>query len=290
MACTKPSNTFKTLGGHVPVHYDRLDPPFHYGSKGKQFTLAGTKSLENTLDDAFAELWDKCPLGKADIILTAGAFVCRSGQHGKGNAFDCDGIWWGDRLLLTKNYRSDAQAYLGVEAVLRKHIGTVLNFEYNASHEDHWHLDTGTKPGFSASSKSRVLFLQMALGKLFDRRVGVDGDIGDETRGAVRDVLEELGLATAAEMSTAHKTDNQLAQHWMAFLDAAAEKGLAALAPADADGGGTTADADPLQLLERLHDMLSDELAEHPSRKQIERAVENFADHPEIAAVLARFS
>ncbi|SDX38031.1 hypothetical protein [Thiocapsa roseopersicina] len=289
MACTKPNNTFKTLGGGVPVHYDRMNPPFHYGSKGKQFTLAAEKSLENLLDAAFAELWQKCPLGKADIILTAGAFVCKSGQHGKGRAFDCDGIWWGDRLLLTKNYRADSQAYLGVEAILRKHIGTVLNFEYNRSHEDHWHLDTGTKPGFSASSKSRVLFLQMALGKLFGRRVDVDGRVGDETRGAVRDVLEALGLATAAEMSTDNKTDKELARNWMAFLDAAAERGLATLAPPGAGAGAPPTEPDPLQLLARLHDLLKDELEDHPARKEIERAVENFAEHPEIDAVLARF-
>lgn len=289
MACTKPANTFKTLGGGVPVHYDRMDQPFHYGSKGKQFTLAAEKSLENLLDDAFAELWTKCPLGKADIILTAGAFVCKSGQHGKGKAFDCDGIWWGDRLLLTKNYPKDAQAYLGVEAILRKHIGTVLNFEYNASHQDHWHLDTGSSPGFSPSSRSRVLFLQMALSKLFGRRVSVDGGIGDETRDAVRDVLEDLRLATAAEMSTDNKTDNALTRHWMAFLDAAADKGLAALAPPGTAAGAPAADPDPLQLLARLHEMLDDELVDHPARKDIERAVENFAEHPDIAAVLARF-
>ena len=289
MPCKRPTNSFTALGGGVPVHYDRLDPPFHYGSEGKLATFAVEKSFENLLDDALAEVWTKCPLGKANIILSAGSFVCKSGQHGKGRAFDLDGIWWGDRLLLTKNYRLDARAYLGVEAILRKHVGTVLNFEYNDAHQDHWHLDSGTNPGFRANSRSRVLFLQMALSKLFGKPVKVDGRIGDETRGGVRDVLHDLGLATAAQLSTDGKTDSKLARNWKAFLDAAAKEGLAALAPLGTGSGAPSAEPDPLQLLARLHDLLEDELLTHPARKTIERAIENFVEHPDINAVLTRF-
>lgn len=289
---SRPDNSFKTLGGGVPVHYDRQPPAFPYGSKGTPVTLHATQSFENTLDEALAELWRKCPLGKADIILTAGAFVCKRGQHSKGNAFDLDGIWWGDRLVLTKNYPNDSQAYLGIEAVLRKHIGTVLNFHYNSSHEDHWHVDTGSSPGFSTGSDSRVKFLQMALGKLFDRRgpdgreLAVDGDYGRNTRAAARQVLLELGLATAAEMNTDSKTDAELTRHWMALLDAAAAKGLAALSPPSA-GGGVSETPEAVELLARIFDLLDEQLQDHPARKEIERAVQNLADHPDIAPVLA---
>lgn len=284
MPCSKPANMFTTLGGGMPVHYDRHKPPHHYGTKGQPASFAVEKSFENQLDAAMNELWTKCPLGKADIILSAGAFVCKSGQHGKGLAFDLDGIWWGSRLVLTKDYHADARAYLGIEAILRKHVGTVLNYEYNAAHHDHWHLDAGTKPGFDSGSRSRVLFLQMALRKLFGQSVRVDGQFGDETRKAVRAVFAALGLASAAEMDTDNEVDKVLAEHWSAFLDGAAKEGLAALAPA---GRAPVVTPSPLQLLATLHDMLEDELSEHPARKSIERAIENFADHPDIAAVLA---
>ncbi|WP_295434967.1 hypothetical protein [uncultured Thiodictyon sp.] len=284
MACSRPANTFKTLGGGVPVHYDREPPLFPLGSKGKPASFAVESSFENQLDATMTELWKKCPLGKADIILSAGAFVCKSGQHGQGLAFDLDGIWWGSRLVLAKQYHSDSRAYLGIEAILRKHVGTVLNFEYNAAHQDHWHLDPGTSPGFDSGSRSRVLYLQMALRKLFAQPVKVDGLFSDETRKGVHAVFAALGLATAAEMDTDSKVDKALAKHWMAFLDAAATEGLAALAPtALARAVAPT----PLQLLATLHDTLEDELPEHPARKTIERAIENFADHPDIAAVLA---
>jgi hypothetical protein len=97
-------------------------------------------------------------------------------------------------------------------------------------------------------------------------------------------VFAALGLATAADMGTDTDVDKGLAKHWSAFLDAAAKEGLAALAPADRAPVVTPS---PLQLLATLHDMLEDELSEHPARKSIERAIENFADHPNIAAVLA---
>ncbi len=63
MACSRPNNTFKTLGGDVPVHY---------GSKGKQLSFPAPQAFENLLDATFAELWQRCPAGKADIILSAG--------------------------------------------------------------------------------------------------------------------------------------------------------------------------------------------------------------------------
>jgi hypothetical protein len=105
----------------------------------------------------------------------------------------------------------------------------------------------------------------------------------------VREVFQGLGLATAAELSTDNKTDRELARKWMAFLDAAAEKGLAQLAPPGTGTGAPSGEPDPLQLLARLHELLKDELLAHPARKTIERAIENFADHPAIAAVLAQF-
>lgn len=283
MTCTRPSNSFRTLAG-VPVHYDRLPPQFSYGSKGRPQAFFAQQAFETLLDQTFAEMWQHCPLGRAAIILTAGAWVCKSGTHGRGIAFDLDGIWWGERLVLADNYPTDSAAYLGIEAVLRKHLGTVLNYRFDRAHQDHWHVDSGTAVGFRRV-RSVVLFVQMAAGKLFDRTVKVDGAIGPETRGAVRAILAELGLATAAQMNGPSDIDAQLTRHWMAFLDAAAEQGLAVLAPAD----DRFAEPNPPQLLQQALDLLTDALQEHPGRKQVEQAVQRFAEHPRVAALLAEF-
>lgn len=108
--------------------------------------------------------------------------------------------------------------------------------------------------------------------------------VGDNTRNAVCDVFIAIGLAAAAAMNTNSKVEKELAKHWSAFLDAAAKEGLAALAPVVA---GPVVNPTLLQLLAILHEMVEDELSEHPARKSIERAIENFADHPDIAVVLA---
>lgn len=51
----------------VPVHYDRLPPRFPYGSRGKPLTFQAEGAFVEGLDSAFAELWQVCPLGKADV-------------------------------------------------------------------------------------------------------------------------------------------------------------------------------------------------------------------------------
>jgi hypothetical protein len=278
---SRPNNSFTTLGGNVPVHYDRHPAPYGLGSRGKPATWYCTDAFEKKMDNCFAELWKKCPLDKADIICTAGAWVNRSSMHGQGRAFDLDAIWWGDRLVLANNYPNDKVAYLGIESVLRKHFGTVLNYKYNDAHQDHWHFDDGTSVGFR-TQKSVVLYLQMTLNEIFkvNERLVVDGAYGDNTRGGVRQALEDCGLVNATEVSSNSKLDQALKDKWMAFLDEAAKRGLAVLKPT---GGEEESASD---LLERLYDMINEEIGDSAARKTIEAALTTFTSHPTIESAL----
>ena len=42
------------------------------------------------------------------------------------------------------------------------HFGQVLNYDFNAAHRDHFHIDD-VAPGFRPSSKTAVFFVQNAL-------------------------------------------------------------------------------------------------------------------------------
>ncbi len=153
---SRPDNFFKTLAG-VSVHYDR--PPLApYGSGGVSYDFHATKDLENKLDKCFAQLWQVCPLGKPEVIVSAGAWVAKPGYHGDGEAFDLDGLHWSHKSFMTLNYPTDRHLYLGIEAVLRKHFGTVLNYHYNLDHRDHLHLDSGGEIGFSRPQNQKYFF------------------------------------------------------------------------------------------------------------------------------------
>lgn len=271
----RPDNTFDKLAG-VPVHYDRYsNPQYGYGTRGKPGTWPCTTHFEEKLHAAFQELWDVCPLGEAEVITTAGAWVNKPGMHGKGRGFDVDGIFWADRTFVTKNYPEDRPFYLAVEAVLRKHFGTVLNYEYNVDHQDHLHIDDGSETGFVPGHRSRVLFLQMAISHVFERPIGIDGVTGPETNGAARKLLVDLALADESDVSSDSKLHERLRKKWMDLLDLTATEGFKRAGVEDVE------EETPLDLLADVYDLISRELLGHPGRKKLETAVTAFAQHPE---------
>ena len=157
----RPDDSFTKLVG-VPVHYDRRSAR-DYGTRGAPARFFVTAEFHGILEAFFAELWTICLSGKAEVITSAGAWVDKpNSQHATGEAFDLDGIFWGNKSFVTLNYPKDKKFYLGVEAVLRKHLGTVLDYHYNASHRDHFHIDIGSDVGFRRVT-SNTLFLQAAL-------------------------------------------------------------------------------------------------------------------------------
>lgn len=207
---------FTTVGG-VPVHYDRQSRA-QYGTKGKACTMRCTHAFYRKLDACFSELWRVSPNGRAQVVTSAGAYVNKSGYHGYGRAFDLDGIFWSGRTFITNNFPSYPNYYLGVEAVLRKHFGTVLAYNFNNAHHDHFHFDDGTSVGFRKKARSVVLFVQGVCYYIFGMRFrgNVDGKWGDATDEALKEACRQLGVPTPLTTLA----------NWNRFLDAVALKGM----------------------------------------------------------------
>jgi len=178
----------------IPLHYARLvNHP--YGTRGEQRNfLIDTKFLK-TLEKAIEEAFLHCPLGKPEVITTAGVFVDKPGQHGHGRAFDLDAIFWANHTLVTNKFIHQKELYLGIESFLRKHFGIVLNYYYRG-HEDHWHVDTSVTVDYNEASKSETLYLQMVLKYIYGKPVIIDGLSGPQTRNYTKDIFKKLGIKT----------------------------------------------------------------------------------------------
>lgn len=176
------------------VHYAR-QPVAPYGSQGLPRTVRLDRAFRDTLEAALEDLWRVCRMGRADVVVSGGCYVEKAGRHGEGVAVDIDAIWWKGRPpLIARNAPKDAARYLGVEAVLRRHIGTVLDYWYNGAHEDHWHCDAGSAPGWREGSRARVVFMQAALSLVHGQDIGpagIDGILGRSTRAALARALGE---------------------------------------------------------------------------------------------------
>jgi hypothetical protein len=177
----------------IPLHYARLTN-HPYGTIGEQRYFSIDDDFLKILEKAFDEVFKRCPLGPPVAITTAGIFVAKSGQHGHGSAFDLDAIFWKDTTLVTLNFVHQKQLYLGIESILRKHFGIVLNHFY-PNHADHWHLDTSVPVDYQESSKSETLYLQMALKYIYGKSVIIDGISGPQTRGFTREVFKRLKIS-----------------------------------------------------------------------------------------------
>lgn len=193
----QPDHFFETLGGGVPVHYDRLEPPHHYGSRGKPFKFHCAPDFETLLDEAFRDVWRLTGLGKAEVITSGGAFVDKPGEHGRGRALDIDGIFWSDKTFVTLHAGFQGQnreLYFGVDAILRLHFGVTLDYEFNSDHRDHFHVDDSMSLGFSTSASAKVGFLQGMINNVWGKSVDEDRVWGPQTAGAVSEVLDVAGL------------------------------------------------------------------------------------------------
>lgn len=281
----RPENTFSTLAD-VPVHYDRYRDDTHgYGTRGRPVTLHCTAAFEEKLDACFQELWDVCPFGEAEVIATAGAFVDKPGAHGQGRAFDLDAIFWEEKTFVTRDYPRERPFYLAVEAVLRKHFGTVLNYRYDPAHRDHFHIDDLSQRGFVKSHRSRVLFLQMALTHLFDTPVDIDGYWGPETEEAAREVLMRRELAEPTAVAGESLLPS-LKEVWTDFLIEATRRGFSSAVSAPELA---SADRTPLDLLEAVYATVDEELGGTALRKPVEAALTAFAQDERTAAWLDQF-
>lgn len=204
---------FNELAG-VPCYYARVNVA--YGDlarttsrtdKGRLRSLA--PSFKARMNACIAEVYWLCygRLGPLQAITSGGAYVNKAGWHKKGKAYDLGGLHWpAQKLVLIRTARNftktgtadDWPLYLAVEAIIRRHFGTVLGILHNADHYNHWHIDPGTKVGFwtkGFGAKTRVVFLQAVLKDIWGHYQGtLDGDFGPKSKAAVAVVRSQLGL------------------------------------------------------------------------------------------------
>lgn len=204
MALIRVSN----LAG-IPLFYDRYNNT-SYG--------VSAVPMRPYIDEAFHELCETCfgelntflgRYSKGIVQIWSGG-VGRQGTgtsyHHSNRAFDLDALIMndGDRWIAT-SFPQRPHIYLAIESYLRMQFGTVLNYQYNAAHEDHFHFDNGTNPSFNKHAKSRVTYLQNALKFGFGGVLGVDGVWGPETARQQRLVFDDLGIGSIYTLNNWHE-------------------------------------------------------------------------------------
>lgn len=209
----------ETLAG-LPILYDR-QVEGHYGVTGIRTHPFINPVFAQECEAAFSQIVqmiDASPLGPVESILTGG--ISRSGNgpsyHHKNRAFDLDGFVLPGDNWVADTFPSRPVLYLAIESILRLNFGTVLSYDYNAAHEDHFHFDNGTTPRFKRDAKSHVIYLQNALVFIYGIRVGRDGVWGPETRDASDIVRGELGIGGFSDK-----------ENWFAFCRATSQAAMA---------------------------------------------------------------
>jgi len=253
--------TINTING-IPLHYARLTN-HPYGTRGEQRQFKIDAQFLKTLEAAFEEVFLNCPLGKPEIITTAGILVNKPGMHGHGKAFDIDAIFWKDNSLVTSNFIHQKELYIGIECFLRKHFGIVLNNLY-PNHHDHWHIDTSVVVDYNKGSKSETLFVQMSLRYIYEKPVIIDGIWGRQTRSYIEEVFSRLQIATPITTKT----------NYIKFLDLTGKIAFKL----------TEDKASPIALLDNLEAVIAQLPA--TQKQQVTEALNSFLDHGDTASWL----
>lgn len=203
-----------------PLLYDR-SAPGHYGTGGVPTRPFINQTFASECEDCFVELCrrlkDDAGL-EVDKILTGGVSRAGSGSslHHQNRAFDLDGFLFADGTnWVADTFPQRPQLYLGIEAVLRKHFGTVLSYDYNRAHQDHFHFDNGTAVKFKSAAKSHVIFLQNAIALVYQLPIGRDGVWGPQTYREVKALRDRFGIGALSSVSNWKELLDQIAKDAM---------------------------------------------------------------------------
>ena len=220
---------FYTVAG-VPVHWTGSG---EYGTRGSLGECEADAIFLLQLEECFRELWS-FPLGKAEAVVTRGVFREEAGMHGEGRAFDLEAIFWKEHSLIVKRdgyERNNLPLCLGVEAVLRRNFGTVLNWDYKGN-DDHIHFDDFKNlRRFDplAQLGISVGFLQMAMTVLFDKPVGLmrlPGQRPEQQFNRLYDTRTKVAIDAAMKQVDLASSHAELVCQdiWMLFLAKIAAK------------------------------------------------------------------
>ncbi len=183
----------------IPLHYAR-EPQHPYGTIGRPISFYVEENFNEKLVECFKDLFDACPLGKPNVITCGGIYNPEHhnprSTHRHGTGFDFDAAFWDNFTLITKRFHHYKELYLGMECFIRIHFGIVLNYFFNALHEDHWHFDASVTVDFRTNYRSSILHLQLVLLHIYEKQVQVDGIWGPQTQRATQDVLDRLGISS----------------------------------------------------------------------------------------------
>jgi len=153
------------------------------------------------------------PAGYGDIkmIVSAGIYVNKPGQHGRGSAVDIDRIIWTSGKTCSPIYGVHAHSkqwarlrYYALDAVCRQHFRYVLDGNYNAAHRDHIHADLGGMPirPLSTSSRAEVVFLQAVCNEFAGQNLAVDGQYGPKSANGLKNTLSMAGLGHLSPLTS----------------------------------------------------------------------------------------
>lgn len=251
----RPTTSFTHLDG-IRVQYDRL-PASNYGVAGINYRFYCDPDMLSDLNAFVADLRATTePLfGPMLRLFSAGTYVDKPGAHGRGRAFDLDAVIWAGARIVANEQPQKTALYLLIQAIAHSRFGIVLGYNYNTLHRDHFHLDNTRSPQFR-ETKSTTYFIQEALNLFFSANLAVDGDFGNLTEGALKDVFGDLGLNFPPSASDWKKFLGVVVEEAVAFLELerAADDAETGIAFFDDAGGSMPADGDPVDVCEFTDD------------------------------------
>jgi hypothetical protein len=192
-----------TCGMNDPKTFDAIGPtPIKYGSPGDytRKEIRCERKLYTELVDWLATLkqystvFGGWGMNEVKYLGHVGAYVCKPGCHGVGQAFDINRIQWNG--VATDMYGGDHNAgdrtvrrrYIAVDASCRRYFKYTLDGWYNPDHTNHIHVDLHTVPVFSKDSISDTGFIQAVCNNFDGAGLEIDGVWGPKTQDAWRDV------------------------------------------------------------------------------------------------------
>lgn len=209
------------------------DLPLSYEENGRRQAFWMESSFARRVDGWLA-WWGERSGRRADEVRSFGTWIDGAGEcdswHHAGRAFDLTSLRLDgsavasarmDRILEVGEAEraGHLRAYWQLAASLHLHFRWVLTANYDDLHRNHIHVDDGAwtgAPYFSPDSPSQVKDLQSICTDLFGVQVPSTGVFDRQTRQAVSDVLERIGVGGDL------RRDPEV---WPALLEAAVEAG-----------------------------------------------------------------